>query len=74
MVRRLVTATYTIHKIEGRLSLNLCTCYPLTPGDLIQSAMCSHSKIVHSFCCGPTVNKHFCFLIKDLHSHILGVL
>ena len=48
---RSVTATYTIHlKYEGKPSLNLCTCYPLTRGDLIHSAMCSNTGIVHSFC------------------------
>ena len=34
-------------KYEGRPSVNLCTCYPLTPGDLIHSAMCSNTEIVH---------------------------
>ena len=37
---------------KERPSLNLCTCYPLTPGDLIHSAMRSNTEIVHSFCGG----------------------
>ena len=37
---------------------------PLTPGDLIHSAMRSNTEIVHSFCGGCSVNRCFCYLFK----------
>ena len=41
---------YIEFNIKGRPLLNPCTCYPLTPDDLIHSAMPSNTEIGHSFC------------------------